>query len=169
MFTSAQRSLFFLICLLAASVLAHHSSGPMVDGTVVSAAPMPTPASEKPAFGIYKGITIGMSASGVREKLGKPADQSDIEDNFTFSDSESARIFYDTDKTVRVISVMYTGDLKAAPAPKAMIGSDITAKPDGALHKTVNYPKDGFWISYARTGGDDAIVIVTIQKMAKQN
>src|SRR5688500_8297874 len=152
MFTSAKRSMFFLICLLAASVLVSSFSGPLGEGTMVSAAPVPTPGSEKSAFGIYKGITIGMSASGVREKLGKPADQSDIEDNFTFSDSESARIFYDTDKTVRVISVMYTGALKGAPAPKAMIGTDITPKPDGALHKTVNYPKDGFWVSYARTG-----------------
>ena len=110
-----------------------------------------------------------MTSADVRTKLGKPADQSDAEDDFTFSDTESARIFYDQNKAVRVISIMYTGDLKSAPGAKAIIGTDIEAKPDGGLHKTVQYPKAGFWISYVRTGGDDAIVIVTIQKMDKQS
>lgn len=169
MCTLAKRSMFFLIFLLAAAVLVGVSPGQVSAQKNATAAPLPISIAEKSIFGTYKGVTIGMPAAGVREKLGKPADQSDVEDNFTFSDSESARVFYDTDKTVRVISVMYTGNLKSAPVPKAIIGTDVTAKPDGALHKTVNYPRDGFWISYARTGGDDAIVIVTIQKMAKQN
>ncbi|MEO7673514.1 MAG: hypothetical protein ABIU09_05490 [Pyrinomonadaceae bacterium] len=123
----------------------------------------------KPAYDSYKGITIGMAAADVRTKLGKPADQSDTEDDFSFSDSESARVFYNPDKTVRVISIMYTGDLKSAPAAKAIVGADIAPKPDGGQHRTVQYPKAGFWISYVRTGGDDPMVIVTLQRMAKEN
>lgn len=133
--------------------------------------PSPSSALErqtKPPFDSYKGVSIGMSTVDVRAKLGKPKEESDAEDDFVFSESESVRVFYDANKTVRVISIMYTGDKKLAPAPKAIVGTDIEAKPDGGMHKTVQYPKAGFWISYVRTGGNDAIVLVTIQKMAKE-
>lgn len=146
------------ISLLIAALLA-------LGGSFNISAQTTTPAP----YSAYRGISVGMTSADVRTKLGKPADQSDAEDDFTFSDTESARIFYDQNKAVRVISIMYTGDLKSAPGAKAIIGTDIEAKPDGGLHKTVQYPKAGFWISYVRTGGDDAIVIVTIQKMDKQS
>ncbi len=168
MFTLAKRGMFLLPFLLALGVLVV-SSGPSSDGIRVMVAPLPTPVSQKAPYAGYKDVTIGMSSADVRTKLGKPQDESDAEDNFTISEFESARVFYDENKTVRVISIMYTGDLKLAPTPKAVIGTDIEAKPDGGMHKTVQYPKAGFWISYVRTGGDDAIVIVTIQKMAKEN
>ena len=123
----------------------------------------------KALYDSYKGVNIGMPAADARTKLGKPKDQSDAEDYYEISGSESARLFYDENKFVRVISIMYTGNLKVAPTAKSVIGSDIEAKPDGGMHKTVQYPKAGFWISYVRTGGDDAIVMITIQKMAKEN
>ncbi len=123
----------------------------------------------KPTYDSYKGVNIGMTIADARIKLGKPTDQSDVEDDFTVSDSESARVFYDANKTVRAICIMYTGNLKSAPVPRAIIGADIVAKPDGGLQKTIQYPKAGFWISYVRTGGDDAIVMITMQKMAKEN
>lgn len=123
----------------------------------------------KVPYDSYKGITIGMPTADVRTKLGKPTDESDAEDDFTFSETESARVFYDDKKTVRVISIMYTGDLKLAPTPKTVVGTDVPPKPDGGIQKTVQYPKAGFWISYSRTGGDDAIVMITLQKMAKEN
>jgi hypothetical protein len=126
-------------------------------------------AQTKAPYDSYKGITIGSTAADVRTKLGKPADESDAEDDFTFSETESARVFYDDKKTVRAISIMYTGDLKLAPAPKAVVGTDIPPKPDGGMQKTVQYPKAGFWVSYSRTGGDDSIVMITLQKMAKEN
>ncbi len=168
MFTSAKRSFLFLMFLSAAALAAGFSSQ-FSNEIKASAVPTPTPVSVGSDLGTYKGITIGTPAAEVREKLGDPESKSDVEDDFRFSDRESARIFYDADKKVRVISVMYSGNLKSAPAPKAAIGADISPNPDGALHKTVHYPKDGFWISYARTGGDDAMVFVTIQKMPKQN
>ena len=54
--------------------------------------------------------------------------------------------------------------LQAAKKP----GKDDEAKPDGGMFKVVQYPKFGFWVSYVRTGGDDPMVIVTIQKMPKE-
>jgi hypothetical protein len=33
----------------------------------------------------------------------------------------------------------------------------------------VNYSKAGFWISYVRTAGDNALVIVTMQKLEKRS
>ena len=155
-------SILFLVLLLF--------SGPY---GVAAICPIRAPAASerqtKPPYDSYKGITIGMPTTDVRTKLGKPTDESDAEDDFTFSETESARVFYDDKKTVRVISIMYTGDLKLAPTPKTVVGTDVPPKPDGGIQKTVQYPKAGFWISYSRTGGDDAIVMITLQKMAKEN
>ena len=67
------------------------------------------------------------------------------------------------------MTIMFTGDLKAAPGSKTVVGDEIAAKPDGALHKMVQYPEAGFWISYVRTADPDAIIIITMQKMAKEN
>ncbi len=155
------------LCLICAVLFIF--GGLIAPDTLVIAGSVGSIGQTKPVYDSYKGVAIGMAAADVRLKLGKPADESDAEDDFTFSDSESVRVFYDENKTVRAISIMYTGDLKLAPVPKAIVGTDIAAKPDGGMHKTVQYPKVGFWISYVRTGGDDAIVIVTLQKMAKES
>lgn len=157
------------LCLLYSVLFIFGGLVSMAPDTLVIAGSNVAIRQTKPVYEAYKGVAIGTTAADVRLKLGKPADQSDAEDDFTFSDSESARVFYDENKTVRAISIMYTGDLKLAPAPKAIVGTDIAAKPDGGMHKTVQYPKAGFWISYVRTGGDDAIVIVTLQKMTKES
>jgi hypothetical protein len=117
----------------------------------------------KPVFSGYKGVMIGASMADARSKLGSPRDKSDVQDYFVFSDNESAQVLYAPDKTVRVISVNYLGK---APAPMDVLGMEIAAKPDGSINKLVRYPKAGFWISYLKTGGDDPMVVITVQKMA---
>jgi hypothetical protein len=121
-------------------------------------------AAEAPFTG-YKGVQIGMQMTDARAKLGKAKDTSDVEDYFVFSDAESAQVLYDTDKTVKVISVNYVGPAAAAPTPKAIFGEDAEVKPDGSIYKMVKYPKAGYWICYNKTAGDDPLVMITVQKM----
>jgi hypothetical protein len=116
----------------------------------------------------YKGVTIGMSAADARAKLGNPKEKSDEQDYYVFSDKETAQVLYDTDHTVRTISVNFIGKIDAAPTPKAVIGGDIPASPDGSINKMVQFPKAGYWVSYLRTAGDDPMVVITIQKMARE-
>ena len=120
--------------------------------------------ADKPLYLDYKGVRIGMEASEVRQKLGDPADKSDAQDFFVFSEKESAQIYYDKGK-VMAVSVNYVGDNSGAPLPKVVLGTDIEAKADGAMHKMVRYPDAGYWVSYNRTGGDDPLVTVTMQKI----
>lgn len=119
----------------------------------------------KPVYSEYKGVAIGTKADDARAKLGAPKDKSDTQDYYVFSDNESAQVLYDTDHTVRVISINYIGKLDTAPTPKAVFGSDVTANSDGSVNKMVKYPKSGFWISYYKTGGDDPMIVLTLQKM----
>jgi hypothetical protein len=120
--------------------------------------------ADKPLYVEYKGVSIGMETSEVRKKLGDPADKGDVQDFFVFSEKESAQVFYNKGK-VMAVSVNYVGDTSGAPLPKAVLGTDVEAKADGAMHKIVRYPVAGFSVSYNRTGGDDPLVTVTMQKI----
>lgn len=123
----------------------------------------PAAAQDKSVFTGYRGITLGTATSEVREKLGEAKDQTETEDYWEFSDSESARILYDKTKKVRAISVNYMGG-DSVPTPQAILGQTVEAKPDGSIFKKVEYRKDGFWISYVKMPGPNAMVIVTVQK-----
>jgi hypothetical protein len=120
--------------------------------------------ADKPLYSAYKGVHLDMEASEVRKKLGNPTDKSDVQDFFVFSETESAQVFYTKGK-VMALSVNYVGDKSGAPLPKIVLGTDIEAKPDGAMHKIVRYPDAGYWVSYNRTGGGDPMTTVTMQKI----
>jgi hypothetical protein len=120
-------------------------------------------AIQKPVFAGYKGVMIGMKMDDARTKLGTPKDKSDSEDYYVYSDNESVQVLYGPDKTVRVLSINYIG--KGAPTPAEILGVDVAAKPDGGINKMVKYPKSGFWISYLKTGGNDPMTVITVQKM----
>jgi len=117
----------------------------------------------KPVFAGYKGVMIGTPMADARAKLGTPKDKSDAEDYYVYSDAESVQVLYGTDKTVRVLSINYIG--KNAPSPMDVLGIDIGPKADGSVNKQVKYPKAGYWISFLKTGGDDPMTVVTVQKM----
>jgi hypothetical protein len=120
-------------------------------------------AVQKPIYAGYKGVMVGTTMDEARTKLGTPKDKSDSEDYYVYSDAESVQVLYAPDKTVRVLSINYMG--KSAPSPKDIFGADVEAKADGSINKMVRYPKSRFWISYLKTGGDDPITVVTVQKM----
>lgn len=121
--------------------------------------------ADEPLYVEYKGIRIGMEAGEVRKKLGDPTDKGDVQDFFVFSEKESAQVYYDKVHKVMAVSVNYVGDDSGAPLPKIVLGTDIEAKADGAMYKMVRYPGAGYWVAYSRTGGDDPLVTVTMQKI----
>ena len=122
-------------------------------------------AVDKPLFIEYKGVRIGMGADEVRKKLGEPTDKGDVQDFFQFSEKESCQVYYDKVHKVMALSVNYVGDGSGAPLPKVVLGTEIEAKADGAMYKMIRYPDSGFWVSYNRTGGEDPLVTVTMQKI----
>ena len=119
----------------------------------------------QPPYHEYKGIRIGMTADEARKKLGEPADKGDKQDFYSFADgNEMAQIFYDAEKKVSAVSVIYMGGGGGIPTAKAVFGDEIEAKPDGSSYRKVDYPKAGFWVAYSRTAGDSPMVTVTMQK-----
>jgi hypothetical protein len=139
-----------LVCITGASVARAQNGGGVKK-------------SDKPLYVDYKGVRIGMDAGEARKKLGNASDKSDTQDFYVFSEQETAQVFYDKGK-VMAVSVNYLGE-KLAPLPKIVLGIDIEAKPDGGMFKLVRYPEAGYWVSYNRTGGDDPLVTVTMQKI----
>jgi len=120
-------------------------------------------AKDDPTFQEYKGVRIGMSADEARQKLGDPQDKSDVQDFYAVSDKETVQVSYDAQHKVLAIAIMYLDPTKA-PAPKAVLGSELPTNADGRIYRLVRYPKVGYWVSYSRTAGDAPLVTVMMQK-----
>jgi len=90
-------------------------------------------ASPAPHYREYRGVTLGMSASDVRAKLGKPAEKSDGMDFFVFNDRERARVYYKEGKASAVIAT-YVGKNASAPAPAAVLGRGFRFARGTILH-----------------------------------
>ena len=122
-------------------------------------------AAVEPGFRNYKGVSLGMSAAEARKKLGKAEETSDEQDFYVVSDKESVQIYYDKAHLVDAISVNYVGESEAVPKPKAVLGTELEAKPDGSMHKMIRFPKAGYWLSYSRTAGNSPLITITIKKI----
>ncbi|HYO91875.1 MAG TPA: hypothetical protein VEQ40_09570 [Pyrinomonadaceae bacterium] len=103
--------------------------------------------ADEPCFSEYRGVQIGMKIDEARQKLGKPKEMADELDIYSFSDKESAQVYYDkSTQKITAISVDYVG---AADAPecKKVTGTEADSKADGSKFKLVRYPKAGYWVS----------------------
>ena len=154
----------FVVSLMLSGFIVTNRYITAASGASIQALPRPTPI-EKSAFAEYRGIVIGMAADDLRKKLGPPKDKSDAQDFYSFSETESAQFYYDDSHHLTATMITYMGDLKNAPTPKDVFGEDVTPKPDGGISKMVRYLKAGYWISYNRGGGSDAILSIAIQKI----
>jgi hypothetical protein len=120
-----------------------------------------------PAFAEYRGARIGMTATEVREKLGKPKSKDKSQDLFAFGENELAQIFYDDQEKVYAISIDFTGKNNDAPTAREVLGEDIASRADGSIYQRKNYEDAGYWLSYNRTSGDEPQVTITMQKISK--
>ena len=127
--------------------------------------PAAAPADE-PLYREFKGVRIGTSQTEARKKLGNPEDKGKEMDFFVFSDRERARVYYDAKGNASAVIVTYIGKSADAPTPKAVLGTEADARPDGSLYKIAYYPKAGYWVAYSRTAGDQPMTIITMQKIA---
>ena len=119
------------------------------------------------AFTDYRGASIGMTATEVREKLGKPKSKDKTQDLFAFGENESAQIFYDAQEKVYAISIDFTGRNNDAPTARDVLGEDVTANADGSIYQRKQYQDAGYWLSYNRTSGDVPQVTITMQKIPR--
>ena len=161
--TLAELVLLALVIFTLGSLLVHAQKN-----APKAAAPTQTAAgsadADAPLLREYRGVALGMTAEEARKKLGEPADKSDAQDFYTFSETESAQIFYDGSRKVMAISAHYTGGGTGAPDAKAVLGTDVPAKEDGSAYKMIEYKRAGCWVSYSRTAGDAPIVTVSMKK-----
>jgi hypothetical protein len=125
----------------------------------------PGVADEPPAYNEYRGVQLGMTAADVRKKLGDPREKSAGQDFFVFNENEMAQVIYDKTEKVITISADFMSPNGTAPSAKDVFGAEIETKPDGSMHKMVRFPKAGYWLSYNRTGGADAVITIQLQKL----
>jgi hypothetical protein len=140
-------------------------AGTQPTSVTAQAAGKPLPTPEKALYSSYKGIGIGSAMADVRAKLGNAKEASDAQDYYIVSDSEFVQVYYDPAKTVRAISITFTGKLESAPTAKAVFGEEVELNAEGGAFKLVRYPKAGYFISYTKAGGSDQMVMIAIQKM----
>ena len=112
----------------------------------------------------YRGVRLGMTATEVRAKLGEPVMKSNDQDFYVLSANESAQIVYDKFEKVVTISSDYTGGV-GAPEYRAVVGTGLLERPDGSLFRMVQYPSEGFWVSYNKSAAMVPVVTITIQML----
>lgn len=124
-------------------------------------------AAQLPAWQGYKGVKIGTPAAEVKEKLGVPASEDKELLFYAVAENETAQIILDAAQKVRLITVMYSSGNPNAPKFENVFSKEMMpeVKPDGSIYKMVRYQEAGFWVSYSRLAGDNAMVTVTIQKL----
>ena len=161
------RSTFLLvpaIIILCSIANAQTATPPQQEVASVTNSKAASAAANVPLFADYRGIKIGMAADEVRAKV-NGIKKGETQDFLSLSEHESAQIYYDDKGKVTAISIDYFGDKSGAPAPEAVLGATIEAKPDGSMYQLKRYPEAGYWVSYNRTAGDKPIVTITMQKM----
>ena len=127
---------------------------------------LPAAQVAEPVLREYRGVQIGMSQEQARQRLGTPGDVGDRQDFYTFSDAESAQVFYDAQKRVMAVSVNYLGEQSGAPTAEKVFGAAVEPGPDGSVYKMVRYEQAGYFVVYTRTAGDaPPLVSVTMQKI----
>lgn len=153
-----------LVCSIANAQTDSSASPPQQEVAKASSATTTAAKPNAPLFDDYRGVTIGMTADDVRSKLNN-VKKGNGQDLLSFSDHESAQIYYDDKGKVTAISIDYIGDISGAPTPEAVLGTTIEAKPDGSMYQLNRYSDAGYWVSYNRTAGAKPIVTITMQKM----
>jgi hypothetical protein len=159
------RLLFALACLLMGASVGWAQSYKSSARSTVAGSNPESKGEDEPLFSEYRGVRIGMTAEEARKKMGEPQDKSDEQDFFVFNEKESAQVFYDKAHKTYAISINYIGAGGSTPLPKAVLGSEIEAQPDGSMYKMVRYRKSGFWVAYSRTAGSDPLITVTMNKI----
>lgn len=144
----------------------YHRSQDQAKITANSDQEMDSGSVSNPSFKEYRGVSIGMTATEVRQKFGKPRIKDNSQDLFVLGANESAQIFYDEDKKVYAISIDFTGRNNDAPTPTDVLGEDIKPRADGSMYRMKHYSDAGYWVSYNRTNGDPPQVTITMQKIA---
>jgi hypothetical protein len=119
----------------------------------------------EPTFAEYRGLRIGITATEVRQKLGKPKIKDRAQDFFVLTENESAQIFYDEQEKVYAISIDFSGRNNNAPTPRDVLGEEITPRADGFVYARKQYADAGYWVSYNRTSGDPPQITITMQKI----
>ena len=94
-----------------------------------------TSVAQQPLYSDYKGVTLGMTATEVRAKLGNPVLKDDELDYYVFSDILSAQVAYDSSHKAKVISVDFAGGV-GAPDYRAVVGAEIITRTDGSVLPT---------------------------------
>ena len=158
-----------LIALASSTANAQSPSQPEKQSEVgtsgsVTTQPSPPVTNKPPSYSELLGVSLGMSADEVRDKLGKVKDKGDKQDFFVFSESKTAQVYYDADGKVIAFSVDYLGKSNDVPTPEIVLGEAVTPKADGSIYQLKRYPQDGYWVAYNQSAGDHPVTSITVQK-----
>ena len=160
------------LCLLIASALPAFGQTSEPNSTAVSTATVKPDETKKAqgsaAITDIHGISIGMSTSQIKDKLGKPESSDDTTMYFNLGNGESIQIGLDKDKKVILIAEIFSGKNAKSPDFDDVFGSEVEnpASADGKVYKMMRYPTAGYWISYSRLDlKSGPMTTVTMQKM----
>jgi len=165
--------LFTTILLVAFTFGVGAVSAQTADKSVVNPATTPKEnltAAVKPPEPLIRdllGITVGMTASDIKKKLGKP-ESADATGMYFRKDGPDVQLQFGTDGKAEMIALMYSAGDKGAPELAEVLGSDYKADPpqNGRIYEALRYPAAGYSIRYSRSKvGDGNMTIITMERI----
>lgn len=123
-----------------------------------------------PLIDDINGITLGMTANEVRDKLGKPDSGNGTSLYYELKNGQQIQLQLDAEKKVTMVAGIYTGAKADAPEFAEVFGPDKTPQPqeNGNVYQRVRYSEAGYWVAYNKVNLEDgAMVIVSLQKIGE--
>ena len=149
----------FVSLALAAGALTTKSQAPTTEQPANPAAEK-KPAAE-PLIHDLLGVTVGMTATDIKKKLGKP-ESADATGMYFRKDGPDVQLQFGTDGKAEMIALMYSAGDKGAPELAEVLGSDYKADPpqNGRIYEALRYPAAGYSIRYSRSKVGDGNMLI---------
>jgi len=162
-----------LFMLSAAAAFAQDNQPPAAttaEVPVEQKAPEAAPQVPGPLVDDIHGISLGMTANEVRNKLGKPDTGDSTMMYYDLDKGEQVQLQLNAEKKVSMIAGIYLGKDADPPEFAEVFGPDAqpVRQEDGKIYRQVRYPSEGYWVAYSRLELESGpMTTVTIQKIAE--
>lgn len=114
----------------------------------------------------YRGVKLGLTQEEVRQKLGKPNNSSETDEDYDLGNGNSMQVHYGADKKVDTIVLYFYSNDEKVPKFAEVIGDGKIEKLNDTIEKGKLVDNNGkLSITMVHTGGASPMTVITIKRL----